>query len=451
MYRHLATLRSQMRAVFFGLTMTFICPTTNAENLLDIYRLALLNDPTFEVARYSLQVEMEKYPQAFSGFLPTVSLSGTNNLSEVENQFSNASNVQREVHAWNWSLEMTQPLIRIQNLYSFKEAKMVVEQAQAQYSLAQQDMILRIAQSYFSVMSAQEEIKVIEAELAAVEEQLTQANRGFEKGVAAITDVLEARSRANLARANLLSTKNEYDAKIAELEKIVDVVPAQLDELSPDAIIPPPVPSDAEYWVTLAHKNNPAVKVAHYGLLASEASVGRARSQHAPTLDLVASYSENYSSGNATIPNDYSTRGRSTLIGIKFTVPIYSGGGTASMVSEARANKYRAGAELEVAKRQSSTDARMAYSGMINGLSKISALESLVESGQSMVDQSHVGYGLGVYNNFKVLDAEQSLYAAKRDLVKARYEMLFQVFKLKASVGTLSEDDLVSANALLVH
>ena len=121
------------------------------------------------------------------------------------------------------------------------------------------------------------------------------------------------------------------------------------------------------------------------------------------------------------------------------------------MVSEARANKYRAGAELEVAKRQSSTDARMAYSGMINGLSKISALESLVESGQSMVDQSHVGYGLGVYNNFKVLDAEQSLYAAKRDLVKARYEMLFQVFKLKASVGTLSEDDLVSANALLVH
>jgi outer membrane protein len=68
-----------------------------------------------------------------------------------------------------------------------------------------------------------------------------------------------------------------------------------------------------------------------------------------------------------------------------------------------------------------------------------------------MVNDSHAGYKLGVYNNVKVLDAEQQLYTAKRDLVKARYETLFQALKLKAATGVLKEEDLINANAFLVQ
>ena len=425
--------------------------SAHGADLLDIYRLALRNDPTFEVARYTLKAAQEKYPQAVAGLLPTVNASGSNNVTRAENVFSNAPGVTRDVHAWNWTLQLTQPLIRMQNVYAYDEAKVAIEQAQAQYNLAQQDIILRIAESYFGVMASREGIKVAEAELSATEEQLQLAKRGFENGVAAITDVREGQSRVDLARAHLVEARNELDTKSAELGKIVDDVPEQLAPLGSTVPIPPPQPNDQKFWVDNARDANPAVRAARSALLVAEAQVGKSRSEHAPTLDLVASYGENYSSGSTTMPTDFASKGQTRQIGLQFTIPLFAGGGTSSHVSEAIANKYRAGAELEVAQRQAATDARLAYTGVVNGLSQITALESSVESNQSMANDSHAGYKLGVYNNFKVLDAEQRLYTAKRDLVKARYETLFQALKLKAATGTLSEDDLINANALLVH
>lgn len=420
-------------------------------DLLDVYRLALRNDPTFEVARYALKAAQEKYPQAVAGLLPTVNASGTNNVTRAQNVFSNAPGMIRDVHAWNWSLQLTQPLIRIQNMYAYGEAKVTLEQAQAQYNLAKQDMILRITQAYFGVMASREGIRVAEAELSANEEQLKLAKHGFDNGVAAITDVREGQSRVDQARSRLVVAQNELDAKSAELGKIVDDVPEELVALGTSVPIPPPEPNNQQFWISRARESNPAVRAAESGLLVAEAQVGKTRAEHAPTLDLVASYGENYSSGSTTMPTDFASKGRTRQVGIQFTIPLFAGGGTSSHVAEAIAHKYRAGAELEVAQRQAATDARLAFAGVVNGLSQITALESTVESNQSMVNESHAGYKLGVYNNFKVLDAEQRFYSAKRDLVKARYETLFQALKLKAAAGALSEDDLVNANALLVR
>lgn len=440
------------RKLLFGASLIgcFSLPSYSAD-LLDIYRLALLNDPAFEVARYTLKGAQEKYPQAVAGLLPAVSANGTNNVTRAQSQFSNTPGVTRDVHAWNWSLQLTQPLIRMQNVYAYDEAKVAVEQAQAQYRLAEQEVILRITEAYFAVLASREGIKVAEAELAATEKQLELAQHGYDKGIAAITDVREGQSRADLARAHLVAARNELDAKSAELGKIVDEVPEQLAPLDATASIPRPQPDDQWFWINQARESHPAVRAAYSGFLVAEAIVGKTRAEHTPTLDLVASYGESYSSGSTTMPTDFASKGQTRQIGVQFTVPLFAGGGTSSHVAEAITNKYRAGAELEVARRQAATDARLAFAGVVNGLSQITALESAVASGQSMVDEGHAGYKLGIYNNVKVLDAEQQLHAAKRDLVKARYETLLQALKLKAATGALTDNDLISTNALLVR
>jgi len=53
--------------------------------------------------------------------------------------------------------------------------------------------------------------------------------------------------------------------------------------------------------------------------------------------------------------------------------------------------------------------------------------------------------------NIDVLNAEQQLYNAQRDLLKARYDTLFQGFKLKAAAGVLTESDLLEINGLLAY
>jgi outer membrane protein len=436
--------------LLFALCWAVSTSLAHAEDLVDIYRLALRNDPKFEVARYSLKAAQEKYPQAIAGLLPTLNASGVNNLNRAQNGYSNASSVDHKVRAWNWSLQLTQPLFRLPNLFAYDEAKLILQQALAQYVLAEQDLILRITQAYFDVLASREGIKVAEAEISATQEQLALSKRGFEKGVVAITDVYDGQSRVDLAQSHLVAARSELDAKTAVLGQIVDEVPAQLAALDPAVTIPSPQPNDLQAWVKQAQEQNAAVMAGQAALLASETVVKKLRAEHLPTLDLVASYGENFSTGNTALQTDFASRGLSKQIGVQFAVPLFAGGSVSSRVSEAIANKYKAGAELESARRQAATDARLAYAGVVNGLAQITAIESAVISSEKAVTGNRAGYKLGIYPNINVLNAEQQLYTAKRDLIKARYDTLLQSLKLKAAAGSLNEADLLSGNALLL-
>lgn len=425
--------------------------SARSEDLLEIYRLAQNNDPTFEAARHAYEAAQEKIPQARAGLFPTLVLNGNDNTSIVTSKYTGTPERTQDVQAWAWTLQLTQPLIRPQNINAFQESESLVEQARAQYSLAAQNLILRVTQAYFDVLVAQESIEVADAQVKATGEQLALARRGFGAGTNAVTDVHEAKSRSDLARAQRIAVQNELEAKHAELEKVVGQSSNALAVLQPAVVVPKPQPDDAKAWIAQARENNPAVLAPYAAVKAAESEVNKNRAAYSPTLDLVASYGANYSSANVTVPTLYETRARSNIIGVQLTIPIFEGGTTNSRVTEAIANKNKAAAELEVARRQSGTDARQAYAAIVNGLAQIEALGSAVESSKSAVNGNQIGYKLGIHMNIDVLNAEQQLYTAQRDLLKARYDTLFQGFKLKAAAGVLTDSDVLEINGLLTY
>jgi outer membrane protein len=440
-----------MRCTLVVLVLAGISLSARGEDLMEIYRLAQSNDPTFEAARHAYEAAQEKIPQARAGLLPVLDLNGNDNATHASSKFTNTPLVNRDVHAWTWTLQLTQPLIRAQNFYAYRESKSLVAQAHAQYTQAEQDLILRVTQAYFDVLVAQESIEVADAQVNAMGEQLALAQRGFETGTNAITDVHEAKSRSDLARAQRIAALNDLEAKQAELEKVVGQPSNTLAALQPAVVVPKPQPDDAKAWIEQARENNPAVLAPKAAVSAAEAEVSKNRAEYAPTLDMVASYGKNYSSGITSTPSDFATRANSSQAGVQLTIPLYAGGTTSSRVTEAIANKNKAAAELEVARRQSGTDARQAYAAIVNGLAQIEALESAVESSKSAVNGNQIGYKLGIHMNIDVLNAEQQLYTAQRDLLKARYDTLFQGFKLKAAAGVLTEADVLEVNGLLAY
>lgn len=418
-------------------------------DLLEVYKLARTNDPTFEAARHALEATQQKIPEAKAGLLPVVNLNGNDNSTSASSTFSNNPQVDRNVNAWTWTLQLTQPLVRAQNVFAYRESEVLVEEAQAQYTRAEQDLILRATQAYFDVLVAQESIAVADRQLKAAEEQLALVKRGFETGINAVTDVHEAKSRADLARSQRIAAVNDLEAKRAELDKIVEHTPDALAALQPAVAVPKPQPDDAKAWINQAREYNPAVLGPKAALDAAEIEVSKNEAGHLPTLDFVASYGQNYSSGNLTLPTDFSTRTNSKIVGLQMNFPVFEGGATSARVIEATANRDKAAADLEAARRQAGTDARQAYSAIVNGLAQVEALESAVESSESAVKGNQIGYKLGIHMNIDVLNAEQQLYTAQRDLVKARYDTLLQGFKLKAAAGVLTESDVLAVNELL--
>jgi outer membrane protein len=429
-----------------ALAAAVIACNASAADLLDVYRMAQQQDPVFEAARQALESVREKLPQARAGLLPVVAVNGGSSRSQGQYLFGAGPEEDRNINAWNWALQLTQPVFRVQNWEAYTQAAAIVEQAEAQFAQAGQDLILRAVQAYFEFDVAQESIRVADAQLRAIEQQLNLARRGFNAGTNPITDVHEAKSRFDLARAQRVAAQNELEARRSELERIIGTLPEAVNSLDAHAVPALPEPRDVEAWIANARENAPAVRGQRAAVEVAEREIAKTRAGHLPTLDMTASYGSNYASGNSNLAADYGSRIKSGQIGLQLSIPIYSGGAVDSRVTESMAALYKARAELEAARRQAGSTARQAFAGVANGISQIEALVSAVDSSISSVKANQVGYRLGTRINIDVLNAEQQLYTAKRDLIKARYETLLHGLKLKASTGGLTDADVVAIN-----
>ena len=433
--------------LFAGLSSQLV----HGADLLEVYRLAQQSDPTFEVARHGYEVAQEKLPQARAGNLPTVNLTGSRSYTNANASFNSAPPSNQGVYAWTWNLQLTQPIIRPQNVLAYYESQGQVAAAQAEHALAEQDMILRVAQAYFAVLVAQETALAAVAELQAMQAQQALAKRGYELGTMSVTDSQEARAKSEQARAQLFNSQNDIETKRGELEKVTGKPIETLAGLSPKAVPSLPEPADARQWIDQAKDNNPAVLAMQASLRAAGYTVTKARAGNFWTLDFVASTGTNYSSGSVVIPGSYESRVQSNMAGIQFSMPIFEGGMTSSRIREVLANRDKLAAQLEEARRKAGAEARTAYAGVVNGLSRAEALQAAVEAGESSVQGNQVGYKLGIRINSDVLSAQQQLFASRRDWVKARYDTLLAGLKLKAAAGVLSGADVLAVNRLLVR
>jgi outer membrane protein len=92
---------------------------------------------------------------------------------------------------------------------------------------------------------------------------------------------------------------------------------------------------------------------------------------------------------------------------------------------------------------------REAFLGVTSGLGQIKALRQAVGSTLLQLESTKLGQEVGVRTAVDVLNAEQQLAIAQRDLAQALFNTIVNQFKLKAAVGKLAEADLADVNVLL--
>ncbi|MDD5329153.1 MAG: TolC family outer membrane protein [Sulfuricella sp.] len=430
-----------MKRMSFALLALLASPALQAANLIDVYREAQQQDAAYASARYAYEAGQEKLPQGLALLLPTVGLSADTAWNRVE-----SSNAVNRFNSNDYTLSLSQPIYRKQNFVQYQQSKSQVDQAEAQFANARQDLILRVAQAYFDVLLAEDNVALAGAQKAAIAEQLAQAKRNFEVGTATIVDTHEAQSRYDLSNAQEIAALNDLEIKKRTLQQIIVKIPDSLAVLSEKLPLVLPVPNDMNKWVESAEQLNPTLQLQRAALEIANLEVERNRAGHFPTLDLVASYRD---ANNASAAVAVFGEMKSAAIGLQFNLPLYQGGAVSSRVREAAANQGKAQQDLEQANRQVALQTRQAYLGVTSGVAQVKALEQALVSSQSSLDSTKLGQEVGVRTNVDVLNAQQQLYTAKRDLSQARYSYILSQLKLRSAVGTLKEDDLEQVNQWL--
>jgi outer membrane protein len=228
----------------------FAAVPVHAEDLLQIYQEALGYDAQYAAAKYQMEAGQERLPQARAGLLPNVALGGntTYNDNDITFRTDPPQGGTRKFNTNAYQVQLSQPLFRWQNWVQYGQAKIQVAQAEAQYQNARQDLIVRVVRAYFDVLLAEVNLAVAKQSHEAIGQQLEQAKKNFEVGVATITDTHEAQSRLDLATAQMIAAENDLAVRRDALQVIVGKVPETLNRLRRNVDLQRPQPDDVRKW-----------------------------------------------------------------------------------------------------------------------------------------------------------------------------------------------------------
>ena len=417
-----------------------------AQNLADLYQAARGYDAGFQSALSAANATLARGEQAKAGIWPTAGfqIGASRSLLDVASAANNT-----HFGGQNATLTASQPLYRPSNWVNYEQGEKQAFIAKAQLQTAEQDLIIRTAQAYFDVLAALDTLTFVQAQKAAVAEQLASAKRNFEVGTSTITDTREAQARFDLVIAQEIAAENDVRVKKMALDQLVGKSNVEPKPLVIPLTLPPLAPSDVSQWVAPTETSHPSIAQARLALELAQLETTKAEAGHKPTIDLNASYGSNRSQGSAT--STASTRSTSGTIGLAFNLPFFAGFAVQNRIKETLALEDKARSDLDVAKRTVAQATRVAFFGVQSGLSSVKAFEAAEFSTQSALDANKLGYQVGVRINIDVLNSQSQLFQTKRDLAKARYDVLLGGLKLRQANGTLTAADLAPVNALLAR
>lgn len=418
--------------------------TTRADDLISVYKQALISDPQYQAALEAHSAALEIVPQARSALLPNIGIGG-----DVSRERFDPRNEGETNYSTNqiYSIGLRQTLYQRERFIQLQQADNRVMQADAQLIAAQQDLIIRVARRYFLVLAAHDNIDFVTADKDAISRTLEQAEQQFAVGLAPITDTLEAQARYDIAVSNEINAEQLLSDTEEALRELTGELPVAPEILQKDIPLLKPEPANLDAWVDAANQQNPLVLAATAATEIAKQEIQVQNSGHYPSLEATADYSYLDNTFGGVLPLERND----SAIGLELNIPIYQGGLVSSQTRQSRYEYNQAMEELTQQRRATERQTRDNYRGVLAGIQRVEALYNAVLSNEKAVQAAEAGFEVGTRAIIDVLNAQRDLLEARRDYARSRYDYLLDTLELKQAAGTLSSVDLAQVNNWLVE
>ncbi|OCH02834.1 outer membrane channel protein TolC [Aliivibrio fischeri] len=423
--------------LFIGMALGSFSSLAAADDLAQVYNQAKENDPQLLRAAATKDAAFEAVNSSQSSLLPQIDLTAGYNILRSDED-------RRDNDRLTAGINLSQELYQQSSWVSLDIAEKSARQADSAYAAEQQGVILRVAQAYFDVLRANDNLEFVRAEKAAVARQLEQTKQRFDVGLSAITDVHDAQAQYDSVLANEVLTENQLVNSYEDLRVITGQGHTQLSVLDTKRFSASPSEQTSDSLIEEAQEKNLSLLAARISADVAKDNISLASSGHMPSLTFDAGYNYTDQSNSGIAANDGSYGDINA--GINLYIPLYTGGNTSSLTSQAEFQYVAASQELEATYRDVTKNVR-AFNNNINAsIGALKAYEQTVISAQSALEATEAGFDVGTRTIVDVLDSTRRLYDANRNLANARYDYIISVLQLKQAVGTLSEQDIMDIN-----
>lgn len=444
----------RLKLLTLALALSALPLAGHSEDLLDAYREARANDPVLSQAEATRLAVGEGVTQARALMLPQ--LNGAYSLNQQPIGSAATSGVLAgSDHSRSRELSATlqQSVVDLSQWANLSAARSTASAQDATYQAAMQDLYVRVTTAYFGVLTSQDALIFAKANEDAFKEAYEQADQRFKVGLSAVTDVYQAKSNYELAKAQTIAAQNTLNDAREALTQITGKPAGELKKLREDLPLTPPTPADPDQWVKAALTSNATIQASQYSVQSAEHSINAARAGHLPTVNATVSRGKTTSwlenGSYADLSGNRANGNYGTTIGLTLNVPIFSGGATQSRVRQSIYQRDEAQDSLESTRRAVVRDTLNFYRSVLSGISQVEANKASVESGQKALEATRAGFDVGTQTMLNVLNAIQTLTEAENSYSQSRHALVLDQLQLKEAAGSIDLKDMEMVNAML--
>lgn len=411
-----------MRAAWITLFASLAVPSW-ALDLQQAYELALQHEPGWQAAQAQNRAAQELPVQARALLKPNIQFSASK--SGVHSKDLNTNDGQKyPKHAINLSLRQT--LFRKPQLANLDQAAAQVRQADADLERTSRELLVKVASAYVEALYADQSLATLQTQLISHAGQLTAAQRSFNAGEGARTDIDEAQARHDITQAQVLKARHQLAYAREQLAALIGQPVTELAPLSAKPWVR--FEKTLADWLAQAEQNSPELQTLRASIDAAVQEVEKTRGAHYPTFDLTATAGRSESD---TL-NTFGQRYQYAQVGFELVIPLYSGGGVESAVRQALAKLDAERSSFQQAKLGLELAVRKEYQNLIEGRASLAALEVARKSAEQMRLGVEKGIQAGTRTQINRLDAIKQEADVERELALTRYQLVLAAIRLLA-------------------
>jgi len=443
-----------MKHILILTSAMLMASPVHATDLVDSWRGALVHDPDYQGDQAARDAGQEAAVQSRALSRPSIQVQGGYQYKITENDAQLPEELAPSLSGTRTGGQATVGVQAVQPIYDASKRAQSIQLreraagAEVLFAGAQQALILRVAQAYFAVLSGEDKIASYDGQIDAAEQQRSAAQARFDAGRARITDVREAEAQRDAAVAQRIGAEADLAYARAAFSELTGLDATDLRRPKESFVAPLPAIS-VEEAAERGETRSPAVKAAEHSARAAGAETDRYRLSGRPVVEGVAGYQGQYrvsgESGNGIVPDRFQT----ASVGVRLTIPLYSGGAIKSKEREARADAMKAQRDLDAARRDAWLRAQSAWYAASTGARRVAALRTAQASAELQQSATTTGRDVGIRTQNDVLNAQSRTFSATRDYMQATYDYLLARLQLAAATGDLGIDELEDANNLL--
>ena len=425
------------RFIFPLFSLLFLCAAferASADTIESALAKAYMNNPDFNAQRAALRATDEGVQRARAGLLPSVSASSS--LGRQSSNYNSTSTSSNDLLSpRTLGVSVTQSLYngaRVTNQIDQSEKSVLA--AREQLRSVEQKVLFGASSGYMAVVRDTAVLKVRQANINVLKEQLRQTEDRFNVGEVTRTDVAQVSAQLAAAEAERSSAAQaSLASSVASYQQIIGSMPDALADAVPLVNM---VPTSLDQALLIGQADHPDIRTARFSVDIAAAGVKIAQGELLPSLSL---------KGSLTHANDYKSADdeyNDASILASLTIPLYEGGEVHARVRQLKETLGQRRLEADSALRAVIAEISSAWSQYITSQARIKAAETQIEAATVALNGTREEAKVGQRTTLDVLIADQTLLGAQVNLVTAQTDRVVASYRVLSSVGKLSANSL---------